>query len=104
VSSVVLSPDGQTLISGSLDNTIKVWNLNSGEELRSLPRQPSIVESISLSPDGQTLASGGWGNIIKLWNLNTGQETRILSKPADEPTQIYRNLTQKTPTQQQGHF
>jgi WD40 repeat protein len=66
-----------------LDNTIKLWNLNSGEELRSFPRQPSIVESISLSPDGQTLASGGWGNIIKLWNLSTGEEIRTLSNPEE---------------------
>jgi WD40 repeat protein len=89
VSSVAISPDGQTLISGSMDNTIKIWDLNRGEELRSFPRQPSIVESIAISPDGQTLASGGWGNIIKLWNLTTGQEIRTLRQPTDKPAGVY---------------
>ena len=80
VSSLIISPDGQKLISGSLDNTIKIWNLKSGEELRSFPPQSSIVESIALSPDGQTLISGGWGNIIK-WNMTTGEEITLLRSP-----------------------
>jgi WD40 repeat protein len=80
VSSVAISPDGQTLVSGSWDNTIKIWDLRTGQQVCTLPQQPSIVEAISISPDGQTLATGGWGNIIKLWNLTTGEEIRTLKE------------------------
>ncbi|MEJ6487580.1 hypothetical protein N0Y54_41095 [Nostoc punctiforme UO1] len=36
VNSVAISPDGQSIISGSYDKTIKIWNLNTGKEIRTL--------------------------------------------------------------------
>ncbi|HYW19729.1 MAG TPA: hypothetical protein VE956_10530 [Nodularia sp. (in: cyanobacteria)] len=72
VSSVSISPDGKTLASGSVDNTIKLWNLETGTEIRTLKGHESLVYSVSISPDGKTLASGSKDKTIKLWNRNTG--------------------------------
>ncbi len=78
VNSVSISPDGQTLASGSYDQTVKLWNWQTGEELRILQGHQEAVYSVSISPDGQTLASGSYDRTVKLWNLQTGEELRTL--------------------------
>lgn len=70
VSSVTFNPDGQTLASGSHDETIKLWNLATGKELRTLTGHTKTVTSVAFSPDGQTLASGSWDQTIKIWGMN----------------------------------
>ena len=78
VESVAISPDGQTLVSGSWDKTIKVWHLVTGELLRTLTGHTDSVNSVAISPDGQTLVSGSWDNTIKVWHLATGELLRTL--------------------------
>jgi WD40 repeat protein/energy-coupling factor transporter ATP-binding protein EcfA2 len=77
VTSVNFSPDGKTLVSVSRDNTIKLWNVETGEEIRTLKGHDG-VQSVNFSPDGKTLVSGSWDNTIKLWNVETGEEIRTL--------------------------
>jgi WD40 repeat protein len=76
VNSVTISPDGQTLVSGSWDSTIKVWNLHTGQLSRTLKGHLGKVYCVAISPDGQTIVSVGYQ--IKVWNLHTGQLIRIL--------------------------
>jgi serine/threonine protein kinase len=83
VYSVAISPDGQTLASGSSDNTIKLWNLATGWEIRTLKGHSGWVYSVAFSPDGETLASGSLDKTIKLWNLATGREIGILMGHSD---------------------
>lgn len=64
--------DRQILASGSLDNTIKIWNPQTGTLVSTLTGAAS-VNAIALSPDGQTLISSGDNNTLKIWNLNTAQ-------------------------------
>jgi WD40 repeat protein len=77
---LAISPDGETLASSNRQETIKLWNLKTGELLRTLKGNSSflIVNSVAISPDGQTLASSGWQETIKLWNLKTGELLRTL--------------------------
>ena len=79
VNAVAISPDGQTLVSGSDDNTIKVWNPHTRELRHTLIGHSESVNSLAISPDGQTLVSGSWANTIKVWNLHTGELRHTLT-------------------------
>jgi len=78
VNSVVFSPDGKTLASGSDDKTIKLWNLATGKEIHTLKTNSQWVWTVAFSPDGKTLASGGADQTIKLWDLATGKVVQTL--------------------------
>lgn len=82
VTSVAISPDGQTLVSGSNDNTIKIWNLHTGKLLRTL-KYSAHINTVAISPDGQTLASGSDDKTIEIWNLHTGKLLRTLNGHSD---------------------
>src|SRR6266436_5022914 len=79
VLSFALSRDGKLLASGSDDQTIKLWNVASGQEVRTLSGHSYWVTSVAFSPDEKLLASGSWDKSIKLWDVANGQEIRTLS-------------------------
>ncbi len=71
VQSIVFAPDSHTLISGSLDNTIRLWDVESGATLHTVDvGEP--VWSIALSPDGHLLASASKDKTIRLWDPASG--------------------------------
>lgn len=76
--SIAISPDGQTLASGSFDKTIKLWELSTGSLIQTLSNHSKGVCCVAISPDGQMLASGSWDETIKLWRLDTGELIRTL--------------------------
>ena len=71
INSVAISADGQTIVSRSKDNTIKVRNLKMGNLISTITRNPDEHGTVLISPDGQTVASNGKDG-IQIWNLETG--------------------------------
>jgi WD40 repeat protein len=77
VMSVAFSPDGKTLASASVDQTIKLWDVATGKEQATLKGHTEVVFSVAFSPDGKRLASGSKDGTIKLWDV-------AVSKQADK--------------------
>ncbi len=74
ISSVCFSPDGKRLASGSADRTVKVWDVEKGQELFTLTGHTDILRSICFSPDGKRLASASKDQTVKVWDLPPGKE------------------------------
>ena len=69
VTSVSFSPDGTTLASGSLDGTVKLWDVATHTNIATLEGHTGWVTSVSFSLDGTTLASGSLDGTVKLWDV-----------------------------------
>ncbi|BAZ29798.1 WD-40 repeat-protein [Cylindrospermum sp. NIES-4074] len=76
VSSVAISSDGETLVSGCTDKTINIWNLNTGKLTRTITENAEAVSSVAVSPHGNYLAVGSCEHRksnVKVWDLKTGK-------------------------------
>ena len=71
VSCVAFSPDGKSLASAANDGTVKVWDLNSGNCIRTFDEQESVM-AVAFSPDGKCIAGCG-SQAITIWSLATGE-------------------------------
>jgi WD40 repeat protein len=89
VQSVVFSPDGRTLASGSRDGTILLWDVSAALDRGLATGQPlgvakgrlaghlDWVQSVAFSPDGQVLASGSKDRTIMLWDVSAALSTGV---------------------------
>jgi WD40 repeat protein len=69
VTSVAFSPDGKRIVSTSLDKTLKVWDAETGKEIRTLDEQTDGVWSVAYSPNGKRIVLGSMDKTIRIWEL-----------------------------------
>jgi WD40 repeat protein len=80
---MTFTPDGQTLISGSADGVVKLWDPSTGQERGSWQVQEKAGFScLACSPDGRTMATGSCHRTVKTWDLNTRQELSSFQEQA----------------------
>jgi len=80
IRSLAFTPDSQFLVSGGVDKTIKIWNVETRSLVQTLRPSPAQeVVTVALSSDGQTLASGSIDGTVRLWNWKTGKLLHTLS-------------------------
>jgi GTPase SAR1 family protein len=75
---VVWSPDGSKIASSSADRTVRVWDAESGQLLRTLEGHGNRVSSVAWMGDGHRLASGSDDHTIRVWDAESGQLLRTL--------------------------
>jgi WD40 repeat protein len=77
VNSVAFSPDGKVLASGGWDDTVRLWDVQTGKELHKLAAHKALVGRVVFSPDGKIVASrGGLDGTVRLWDPVTGTQVQ----------------------------
>jgi WD40 repeat protein/serine/threonine protein kinase len=81
--SAAMSPDGRYGATGAgainiptgreADNTVRLWDLQTGEEIRALNGHTNTVNSVAFSPDGTQLLSASWDNTVRAWDVVSGE-------------------------------
>jgi hypothetical protein len=79
VNGCAISADGATIVSASLDNTLKVWDGRSGVERFTLSGHSNWVRGCAISADGATIVSASLDNTLKVWDGRSGVERFTLS-------------------------
>jgi WD40 repeat protein len=74
VMDVIHVSGGRRMMTGSLDGSLRVWDLQSGKQIGNDWRDgESEVYAIALSPDGKKVASGSGDGVVRLWDVATGK-------------------------------
>jgi WD40 repeat protein/serine/threonine protein kinase len=84
VGGVAVSPDGKRIVSGSDDQTVRVWDATTGAELMTLRGHEREVGPVSFGSNGRKLVSISMDGTVKVWDAATGAEVMTLAGPEDD--------------------
>lgn len=97
VNTVAFSPDGRHLATAAgacpnpfrppvgEDRTAKIWDIQTGQVLRTFTGHTEGVWGVAFSPDGQSLATSGFDRTARVWDVHTGRELHTLNVGSDGP-------------------
>lgn len=78
LNTVAFNPNGDQLATGGRDNAVRLWDVDSGENIAILSGHSGWVTTLTYSPDGTVIASGGQDHNIWLWNTETATSLRLI--------------------------
>jgi WD40 repeat protein/serine/threonine protein kinase len=73
-----VSPQGPLLASGGADKTVKLWNLDTFDHVRTYRGHTDFVTALAFSPSGRTLASSGLDGTVRIWSTTSSRVLRRL--------------------------
>jgi len=74
VLSAAFSPDGQKVVTTTLNGNVLIWDAYSGEELQELKGHTSVVFSAVFSPDGKRIVTASRDKTARVWDVESGKE------------------------------
>lgn len=91
INALKLMSDERRFFSASADNTLRLWDLSTGEVLQTFTGHDTFVNAIALSPDERTLYSGSADGRILAWNPATGEQRAAFAGHAGPVNTLDRN-------------
>jgi WD40 repeat protein/serine/threonine protein kinase len=88
VASVAFSPDGRRIVTGSADNTAKVWDARTGTALLDLKGHMNQVTSVAFCPDGTRIVTGSADNTATVWDARTATALLDLKGHMNQVTSV----------------
>ena len=83
--SVNFSPDGRRIVTGSQDQTAKVWDAATGNELLTFKDHKEWILSAAFSPDGQRIATGSGDRTAKVWEAASRSRWHVGARKNERP-------------------
>jgi len=79
---VALSPNGRHVLSGQMDKTLRLWDVEKGGEVRRFEGHTEVIDMAAFSPDGSRAVSASTvDNSVRLWDVESGKELRRATRP-----------------------
>jgi len=79
INSIVFNQDGSIVAAGSADGSVKLWETNTGKQIKAIIKHPHPVLSMSFNPNGNLLAVGLESGAIALWDINYKERIKTIN-------------------------
>jgi len=85
IRALAISNDGRFGLSGSVDNSMRLWDLSTGKQVRSFKGHSKQVWGVAFVPggDGKNVLSASWDGTVKMWDVASGNAVTSFSHPLD---------------------
>jgi WD40 repeat protein len=80
VLALAITSDGLRAVSGSFDKMLRIWDLQSGQALRTLKGHTNVITAVAMTPDGRGAVSASNDQTLRIWDLTRGQLVRTLER------------------------
>jgi WD40 repeat protein len=71
---VAFSPDGKYVATAGQDKSVRLFNPDTGDEVRRFAGHTDVVNTVAFAPDGRSLISAGNDKVLRMWEISTGKE------------------------------
>lgn len=88
VQSLKYAPNGKSMVTGSMDNTAKLWGVNDGKQIKSLEGHTEGILSVAYSPNGKYIATGSLDHTTILWDVKAGKKLFQLAGHQSEIAEV----------------
>jgi WD40 repeat protein len=89
IEDVAYAPNGEFAVSGSRDETVRIWDVKTGLERQTLQGHNDWVTVVAISPDNGLILSGGDDSTVRVWDANTGKQLHVLQHETPIATIVF---------------